>query len=125
LRPKIILLQAAACILKIKVEGIMNLSVTCLVAGCISATGFRALKVALVLSLLLATASRHTAQANQASPGPTNAVKAVVSVLLEYPVVLVGEDHWLLQAGDFYIALVRDPDVLSRFLAPTPDYKHN
>jgi hypothetical protein len=40
---------------------------------------------------------------------PIDAMKGIVSALHEHSVVLVGEDHWLLQAGNFYSALVRDP----------------
>ena len=38
-----------------------------------------------------------------------DAVKGIVSAFQRYPVVLIGEAHWLRGAGDFYIRLVRDP----------------
>ena len=74
----------------------------------ISATRFRTLKVAVMVSLLSAVASGQSARPDQTSSGSTDAIKGIVSVLYEHPVVLLGEDHWMLQAGNFYIALVRD-----------------
>jgi hypothetical protein len=76
--------------------------------GCISVTGFRVLKLAVIVSVLFATASGRSARANQTSSGSIDAIRGVVAALHEHPLVLVGEDHWLQQAGDSYIALIRD-----------------
>ena len=62
-----------------------------------------------MVNVLFATASGQSMQPHQISSGSVDAIKAIVSALHKHPVVLIGEDHWLLQAGDFYIALVRDP----------------
>jgi hypothetical protein len=87
----------------------MNLSDVCSVSGCISAAVRIALRVAVIVSVLFATASGQSVQPHQTSSGSVDAIKGIVSALHEHPVVLLGEDHWLLQAGDFYIALLRDP----------------
>ena len=62
-----------------------------------------------MVSVLFATACGQSVQPHQISSGSMHAIKGIVSAFHEHPVVLLGEDHWLLQAGDFYIALVRDP----------------
>jgi hypothetical protein len=41
--------------------------------------------------------------------GLVDAVKGIVGAFQHHRVVLIGEAHWLRQAGDFYIRLVRDP----------------
>jgi hypothetical protein len=40
---------------------------------------------------------------------PEDAVRGVAKAFGRYPVVAIGEAHWLRQAGDFYRALVKDP----------------
>src|SRR5436853_477817 len=42
-------------------------------------------------------------------PGPVDAVKGIVAAFKQRPIVFIGEQHWLRQAGDFYVRLVRDP----------------
>ncbi|HVH85876.1 MAG TPA: hypothetical protein VM912_04075, partial [Terriglobales bacterium] len=34
----------------------------------------------------------------------------IVAALKEHPIVVIGEAHWLQEAGDFYIHLIRDPE---------------
>jgi hypothetical protein len=87
----------------------MTLADICSASGCISSTARRALRVAVMVSVLFATASGQSVQPHPISYGSVDAIKGIVSALRGHPVVLLGEDHWLLQAGDFYIALVRDP----------------
>lgn len=41
--------------------------------------------------------------------GPVDAVRGIVAAFQTHPVVIIGEAHWLRQAGDFYIRLVQDP----------------
>jgi hypothetical protein len=41
--------------------------------------------------------------------GPVDAVQGIVGAFKHHPVVLIGEAHWLRQAGNFYVRLVRDP----------------
>lgn len=41
---------------------------------------------------------------------PIQAIQGIVSGFRRYPVVAIGEDHWLQQAGDFYVQLVRNKD---------------
>lgn len=70
----------------------------------ILAKRLRILTAALMIGVLSAVASGQTV-----CPDQTDAIKGIVSALHKSPVVLLGEDHWLLQAGNFYIGLVRDP----------------
>ena len=41
---------------------------------------------------------------------PQGAVPAIIAAFDQYPIVTIGEDHWVRAAGDFYIALVSDPE---------------
>ena len=41
---------------------------------------------------------------------PVDAIQGIVSAFHTHPVVAIGEDHWLLQAGEFYVQLVRNKD---------------
>ena len=36
---------------------------------------------------------------------PVDAIQGIVSAFHTHPVVAIGEDHWLLQAGEFYVQL--------------------
>jgi hypothetical protein len=47
--------------------------------------------------------------ASAADSGPVDAIQGIVAAFGQRPVVIIGENHWLQQAGDFYIRLVRDP----------------
>jgi len=58
--------------------------------------------------LLLATANLAKASAEDSTAVP--AVKGICDDFREHSVVIVGEAHWLKEAGDFYIRLVRDPE---------------
>lgn len=46
--------------------------------------------------------------------GPVEAVRGIVAAFQDHPVVIIGEAHWLRQAGDFYIRLVQDPSFQER-----------
>jgi hypothetical protein len=48
------------------------------------------------------------AQEGPRTPRPVDAVEGIVSAFQEHPVVIIGEAHWLQQAGDFYVRLVRN-----------------
>ena len=52
---------------------------------------------------------RLAAQSAPRDIKPVNAVQGIVAAFQQHSVVIVGESHWLRQAGDFYISLVRDP----------------
>jgi hypothetical protein len=39
---------------------------------------------------------------------PVDAIQGIVSAFRAHPVVAIGENHWLLQAGEFYFQLVRN-----------------
>jgi hypothetical protein len=39
---------------------------------------------------------------------PVDAIQGIVAAFEQRPVVIIGENHWLRQAGDFYIRLVQD-----------------
>jgi hypothetical protein len=41
---------------------------------------------------------------------PLDAIQGIVSAFGTHPVVAIGEDHWLLQAGEFYVQLVQNKD---------------
>lgn len=62
---------------------------------------------AAILLILLVTSP----SAQRRAPGPVthDAVQAIAGALRQHPVVIIGEAHWLRQAGDFYIRLVHDP----------------
>jgi hypothetical protein len=42
-------------------------------------------------------------------PAPVDPIQGIVTAFQRRPIVIIGENHWLRQAGDFYIRLVRDP----------------
>lgn len=44
------------------------------------------------------------------TPGskPIDATQGIMTAFRQQPVVLIGESHWLRQAGDFYISLIRN-----------------
>src|ERR1700731_2290016 len=46
--------------------------------------------------------------------GPVEAVRGIVAAFQDHPVVIIGEAHWLRQAGDFYIRLVQAPSFQER-----------
>jgi hypothetical protein len=48
-------------------------------------------------------------RASAQEPTAVEAVQGVVGAFNHHSVVIIGERHWLRQAGDFYIRLVRDP----------------
>ncbi len=52
---------------------------------------------------------RTSVQSGPQEGGPVDAVAGIVAALNQRPVIILGEAHWLRQAGDFYIRLVRDP----------------
>jgi len=54
--------------------------------------------------LLLATSPARAADA----PAPSPAIPAIVAAFATHPVVAIAESHGLVQAGGFYVALVRD-----------------
>lgn len=49
------------------------------------------------------------AQTSAPQPAPIDAVPGIVKAFKLHPIVIIGERHWLRQAGDFYIKLVQDP----------------
>ncbi len=49
-----------------------------------------------------------SALANRKVTGPVDAIPSIVAAFQQHPVVMIGEDHWLREVGDFYIQLVRD-----------------
>jgi hypothetical protein len=50
------------------------------------------------------------AQASGREGAPVDAVREIVAAFKQHPVIIIGEAHWLRQAGDFYARLVRDPE---------------
>lgn len=57
----------------------------------------------------LALTAGAPAQVQSQQSGPVDAVKGIIAAFQHHPVVLIGEAHWLRQAGDFYVRLVHDP----------------
>ena len=45
----------------------------------------------------------------QQPPAAKDAVEGIVAAFKQRPVVILGESHWLRQAGEFYVRLVRNP----------------
>lgn len=64
--------------------------------------------------LLALAASAAAGQPPPAEPPAEEAVGGIVRAFGKYPVVAVGEAHWLRQAGDFYRALVAAPSFRER-----------
>jgi hypothetical protein len=56
-----------------------------------------------------ARGTRAAAQTTAKGLAPVDAVQGIVAGFERHPIVLIGEDHWLRQAGDFYMRLARDP----------------
>ena len=52
--------------------------------------------------------SETAADSKWEPPAASEAVSGIVAAFEKHPVVMIGEVHWLRQAGDFYIRLVRD-----------------
>src|SRR5580693_1539953 len=48
-------------------------------------------------------------QTVERTPTPVDPIQGIVTAFQRRPIVIIGENHWLRQAGDFYIRLVRDP----------------
>jgi hypothetical protein len=67
----------------------------------------RLIVVAIALLCILGQGADASAQNQQ--NGPVDAVKGIVAAFQHHPVVIIGEAHWLRQAGDLYVRLVRDP----------------
>jgi hypothetical protein len=51
----------------------------------------------------------HVSGVKTPNGGPVDAVQGIVAAFRRHPVVLIGEAHWLRQAGNLYMRLVRDP----------------
>jgi hypothetical protein len=61
------------------------------------------------VSILLSLSGINTsAQIRAQAPKPIDAVQGILAAFRQHPVVIIGEAHWLRQAGDFYIRLIRD-----------------
>ena len=60
-------------------------------------------------SLLAISVISLAAQSASRDIKPVDAVQGIVAAFRQHRVVLIGEAHWLRQAGDSYIDLVRDP----------------
>lgn len=61
------------------------------------------------VSLTLCATVGANSQAVERNPTSVEAIQGIVAAFQRHPIVIVGENHWLRQAGDFYIRLVRDP----------------
>jgi hypothetical protein len=67
------------------------------------------LRIILASTLLTFSGPRLLAQTVPREIRSVDAVQGVVAAFQQHPVVIIGEAHWLRQAGDFYKSLVRDP----------------
>jgi hypothetical protein len=65
-------------------------------------------KAICAVGALCATIDAHS-QAVEQNPTPAEAIQGIVAAFQRRPIVIVGENHWQRQAGDFYVRLVRDP----------------
>jgi len=59
--------------------------------------------------LIVSSVLDAAAQVQPSDSQVVNAVSGIVASFQEHPVVAIGECHWLREAGDFYVRLVRDP----------------
>jgi hypothetical protein len=65
----------------------------------------------ILASVLLAVAGASAAaQANGREGTSGDAVRGIVAAFKQHPIVIIGEAHWLRQASDFYVRLIRDPE---------------
>jgi hypothetical protein len=62
------------------------------------------------LILLALSGASAAAQTGTREDLSGDAVRGIVSAFKQHPIVILGEAHWLRQATDFYVRLVRDPD---------------
>jgi hypothetical protein len=58
--------------------------------------------------LLVLSGTSAAAQASDREPVPGDAVRNIVAAFKQHPIVIIGEAHWLRQASDFYVRMVRD-----------------
>jgi hypothetical protein len=58
--------------------------------------------------LLVLSGTSAEAQASDREPVPGDAVRNIVAAFKQHPIVIIGEAHWLRQASDFYVRLIRD-----------------
>jgi hypothetical protein len=65
-------------------------------------------RIICALILLLLSGTSAAAQASGPEPVSADAVRGIVAAFRQHPIVTIGEAHWLQQAGDFYVRLVRD-----------------
>ena len=74
-------------------------------------TGRSRLLSQIIWPLILLTVSGISSDAQSAPRDlkPVDAVQGIVAAFQQHSVVIIGEAHWLRQAGDFYVGLVRDP----------------
>jgi len=65
-------------------------------------------RIACASILLALSGTSAVAQASGREPVPGDAIRSIVAEFKQHPVVIIGEGHWLRQAGDFYVRLTRD-----------------
>lgn len=66
-------------------------------------------KVILAVPAFLVIPGTAVAGPEPVSPSPAPAIPVITAAFAEHPVVAIAESHAIRQAGDFYVALVRDP----------------
>ena len=70
-------------------------------------------EIAWLLIFVFVLATTLAAQTSPAVPKSVPAVQGIVAACKEHPVVIIGEAHWLREAGDLYLQLVRNPQFQS------------
>jgi hypothetical protein len=58
-------------------------------------------RITCVSILLFLSGISSSAQITAENPKPINAVQGILAAFRQHPVVIIGEGHWLRQAGDF------------------------
>jgi hypothetical protein len=69
--------------------------------------------IACVVISALILVTPPAAQVKSVPPQPAPAMQGIIAACKQHPVVIIGEAHWLREAGDLYIQLVRDPQFQS------------
>jgi hypothetical protein len=70
-------------------------------------------RIACILISVFVLRITLTAQTSAAVPKAIPAIQGIIAECKEHPVVIIGEAHWLREAGDFYVQLAHDPQFQS------------
>lgn len=70
-------------------------------------------QIARIVIFTLVLPAMLAAETSAAAAKAVPAVQAIIAACKQHPVVIIGEAHWLREAGELYVQLVRDPQFQS------------